>query len=99
MLLLPVSKKRRHRRLQSRRSSLPRLFRQRAGQLGVDIPLVLSNHPDLGELAAFYGVPFESHPVASPGQKLAFEKARDKVWELEGYRLKSELYALQEVAE
>ena len=26
------------------------------------------------------------------GQKLAFEKARDKVWELEGYRLKSELY-------
>lgn len=25
------------------------------------------------------------------GQKLAFEKARDKVWELEGYRLKSDL--------
>ena len=50
------------------------LFRQRAGQLSVDIPLVLSNHPDLGELASFYGVPFESHPVASPGQKLAFEQ-------------------------
>lgn len=30
------------------------------------------------------------------GQKLAFEKARDKVWEFEGYRLKSELYAMQE---
>lgn len=29
------------------------------------------------------------------GQKLAFEKARDKVWELEGYRLKSELYAME----
>src|SRR6188768_1653921 len=28
------------------------LFRQRAGQLGVDIPLVLSNHSELGELAA-----------------------------------------------
>ena len=40
----------------------------------VDIPLVLSNHPDLGELASFYGVPFESHPVVSPGQKLAFEQ-------------------------
>jgi formyltetrahydrofolate deformylase len=50
------------------------LFRQRAGQLGVDIPLVLSNHADLGELAAFYGVPFEAHPVATPGQKLAFEQ-------------------------
>lgn len=33
------------------------------------------------------------------GQKLAFEKARDKVWELEGYRLKSEMYALQEPSE
>lgn len=30
------------------------------------------------------------------GQKLAFEKARDKVWELEGYRLKSELHAMEE---
>ena len=50
------------------------LFRQRAGQLGVDIPLVLSNHSELGELAAFYGVPFEAHPVATPGQKLAFEQ-------------------------
>ena len=50
------------------------LFRQRAGQLAVDLPLVLSNHPDLGELASFYGVPFESHPVVSPGQKLAFEQ-------------------------
>lgn len=50
------------------------LFRQRAGQLSVDIPLVLSNHPDLAELASFYGIPFESHPVSTPGQKLAFEQ-------------------------
>lgn len=50
------------------------LFRQRAGQLGVDIPLVMSNHPELGELASFYGVPFESHPVTSPAQKLTFEE-------------------------
>ena len=33
------------------------------------------------------------------GQELAFKKARDKVWELEGYRLKSELHALQEPLE
>ena len=50
------------------------LFRQRAGQLSVDVPLVLSNHPDLGGLAEFYGVPFESHAVTNPGQKLAFEE-------------------------
>ena len=49
------------------------LFRERAGQLPVELPLVLSNHPDLSGLAEFYGVPFESHPVASGGQKLAFE--------------------------
>ena len=50
------------------------LFRERAGQLEVDIPLVLGNHPDLRGLAEFYGVPFESHAVTSPGQKLAFEE-------------------------
>jgi formyltetrahydrofolate deformylase len=50
------------------------LFRQRAGQLPVELPLVLSNHPDLAELAAFYDVPFEAHPVKSPEQKAAFER-------------------------
>ena len=50
------------------------LYRQRAGQLTVDIPLVLSNHGDLSGLAEFYEVPFEHHPVTSAGQKLAFEQ-------------------------
>jgi formyltetrahydrofolate deformylase len=49
------------------------LFRARAGQLPIELPLVLSNHPELAGLAEFYGVPFESHPVRSQGQKLAFE--------------------------
>lgn len=49
------------------------LFRERAGQLPVEVPLVLSNHSDLAGLAEFYGIPFESHSVASSGQKLAFE--------------------------
>lgn len=49
------------------------LFRQRAGQLPVEIPLVLANHPDLGELAAFYGVPFEYLPVRAAEDKTAFE--------------------------
>lgn len=50
------------------------LFRQRAGQLPVELPVVLANHPDLGELASFYGVPFEAHPVTSPDEKAAFER-------------------------
>ena len=49
------------------------LFRHRAGQLPIELPLVLSNHPELASLAEFYGVPFESHAVTSQGQKLAFE--------------------------
>jgi formyltetrahydrofolate deformylase len=49
------------------------LYRERAGQLSIDVPLVLSNHSDLADLAQFYAVPFESHPVTSAGQKLAFE--------------------------
>nr|WP_245981959.1 formyltetrahydrofolate deformylase [Mycetocola tolaasinivorans] len=49
------------------------LFRQRAGQLPVEIPLVLANHDVLGDLAEFYGVPFESHAVTGPESKAAFE--------------------------
>ncbi|MWV50803.1 formyltetrahydrofolate deformylase [Rathayibacter sp. VKM Ac-2803] len=50
------------------------LFRQRAGQLAVDVPLILSNHDTLRDLAEFYGVPFESRPVVSPETKRAFEE-------------------------
>ncbi len=35
------------------------LYRQRGGQLPIEVPLVLSNHADLAELASFYSVPFE----------------------------------------
>lgn len=55
------------------------LYRQRAGQLTVDIPLVMSNHADLAGISEFYDVPFEHHPVTTPGQKLAFE---DRVLEV-----------------
>jgi len=55
------------------------LYRRNAGQLPVDVPLVMSNHPDLASTAAFYDVPFEHHPVTTPGQKLAFE---DRVLEV-----------------
>jgi formyltetrahydrofolate deformylase len=50
------------------------LFRRRAGQLAVEIPLVLSNHGVLRDLAGFYDVPFESLPVTSAESKAAFER-------------------------
>ncbi|MFC4242323.1 formyltetrahydrofolate deformylase [Gryllotalpicola reticulitermitis] len=49
------------------------LFRQRTGYLAVDVPLVLANHPDLADLAGFYGVPFESLAVTDASSKAAFE--------------------------
>jgi formyltetrahydrofolate deformylase len=50
------------------------LFRQRAGQLPVEIPLVLSNHGVLRDLAGFYDVPFEALPVTGAESKAAFEE-------------------------
>jgi len=49
------------------------LFRQRSGHLPIEIPLVLGNHPNLAQLAAFYDVPFESRAVTSAEEKAAFE--------------------------
>ena len=63
------------------------LFRQRAGQLSVEIPLVLSNHPDLGSLAAFYDVPFEHAAVTDASTKAAFEARVLEVVEAEGIEL------------
>ena len=50
------------------------LFRQRAGQLPVEIPAVFGNHSDLAELAEFYGVAFETHAIKGDGDKRAFEQ-------------------------
>ncbi len=48
------------------------LFRARSGNLQIEVPLILSNHGDLGGLAGFYGVPFEHH-VVLPDTKAGFE--------------------------
>lgn len=49
------------------------LFRQRAGQLPITVARIMANHPDLGSLAAFYGIPFSEHVVV-PDTKAAFER-------------------------
>lgn len=42
------------------------LFRTRSQQLRVDIPAIVSNHPEFGELAASYGIPFHHWPLPLP---------------------------------
>jgi len=49
------------------------LFRQRGGQLPIEVPLVLSNHGTLRDLVGFYSVPFESRPITDAASKAAFE--------------------------
>lgn len=53
------------------------LFQQRSGQLPIDVPAIVSNHPDLAEMAAFYGVPFHHVPVTAGGKAAAEAALRE----------------------
>jgi len=48
------------------------LYRFRTGELHVEIPLIVSNHPDCAELAASYDIPYLHMPV-TPATKVAQE--------------------------
>ena len=48
------------------------LFRHRSGSLSVDIPVIVSNHRDLEEIANWYGIPFVHIPT--DGNKTDAEK-------------------------
>jgi len=41
------------------------LFKQSVDQLPVEIPLIISNHPNFGPLAASYNIPFHHLPVTA----------------------------------
>lgn len=49
------------------------LFQQRSGQLPIEVPAIVSNHAELAEMAAFYGIPFHHVPV-DPQNKAAAEQ-------------------------
>jgi formyltetrahydrofolate deformylase len=53
------------------------LFRWKSGQLPIDIPAIVSNHPDFADLAASYGVPFHHLPLAN-GQDAAAKQAQEQ---------------------
>ncbi len=50
------------------------LYRGRNGQLAIDVPLILSNHETVRDIADFYGVPFEYRGIADAADKAAFEQ-------------------------
>jgi formyltetrahydrofolate deformylase len=49
------------------------LFRQRSGQLPIELTKVFANHSDLEDLAKFYGLDFENFSIASSSDKTEFE--------------------------
>ncbi|KAK0634174.1 formyl transferase [Immersiella caudata] len=57
------------------------LFRAKTGQLPIEIPVIVSNHPDFAPLAASYGIEFQHLPVTAAtkakqeGQILELAKA------------------------
>ena len=62
------------------------LFRWQGGELPVDVARIMANHDVLSPMAAFYGVPFESHAV-TPETKADFEAEVRRVVEEEGIEL------------
>ena len=53
------------------------LFRARSGQLDVEIAAIVSNHPDFGELAASYRIPFHHLPLP-PGASAEMKRAQEQ---------------------
>jgi formyltetrahydrofolate deformylase len=53
------------------------LFRWKSGQLEVDIPAIVSNHPHFASLADSYGIPFHHLPLAG-GSDAATKRAQEQ---------------------
>ncbi len=54
------------------------LYRYRTGQLAIEIPVIISNHPDLQQLAEWHGIPYYHLPI-TPDTKPQQEA---EVWKL-----------------
>jgi formyltetrahydrofolate deformylase len=55
------------------------LYRWRAGELAIDIPVVVSNHPDLAPTVTTHGMAFEHVPVTSATRAAAEDRLRQLV--------------------
>jgi len=59
------------------------LFRTSTGSLPIEIPAVVSNHPDAADMAASYGVPFHHVPVTADTKPQAEARLLELVKELD----------------
>lgn len=55
------------------------LGRVASGELDVDIPAVIGNHPDLAAITEAHGIPFHHVPFPVDGKQAAFERLRTLV--------------------
>jgi formyltetrahydrofolate deformylase len=62
------------------------LCRWRAGELECEIPLIVSNHRTVEEVAGFYGVPFEYTPVTA-GTRVELERRQMELLEVQRIEL------------
>ena len=62
------------------------LLRQRAGELACEIPLIVSNHPDLKPIGEQFAIPFEVYPI-TPATKRAQEEREQERLEALGIEL------------
>ena len=53
------------------------LFRHQSGQLAMDIPAIVSNHPDFEALARGYGIAFHHEPLP-PGSSTEAKRAQER---------------------
>jgi formyltetrahydrofolate deformylase len=51
------------------------LLRQRSGELSTEIPLIISNHPDLEPVAQQFGIPFHHLPITNETKRAQENKA------------------------
>ena len=59
------------------------LYRWQSGSLNVDLPVIVSNHPDLEPLARMHGIPFEVIPVSAATKDAAEARLREVIAEHE----------------
>jgi formyltetrahydrofolate deformylase len=55
------------------------LLRHRAGELACEIPLILSNHPDLKPVADQFGIPFEVFPITKENKREQEEREMERI--------------------
>jgi formyltetrahydrofolate deformylase len=58
------------------------LLRQRGGELACEIPVIVSNHPDLKPVADQFGIPFEVYPISADTKRVQEQREIARIEEL-----------------